>query len=117
MPAFFREQELECRAAFVQAWPKVKLRVARLRAEARRRGSRQGRAGSLVSRRVDSPPRRADSDFRNLDPQLTSVSASRRPPQGQAKLPVRATRPALALAREFQLDLPAPVFATLNREG
>jgi hypothetical protein len=95
----------------------VKLRVARLTVKARRLASRQRQAGSLVSHRVDSPPRRADSDFRNFDPQLTSVSVFRRPPQERAKLPGRVMPQKLALAREFQLDLPAPVFSTPNREG
>jgi len=111
MAASFRQSEWECRAAFVQAWAKVQ--VVRLE---KRRVSHPGPAGSQVVRRVDSPPRRADSDFRNFDPLLRSVSASRRPPQGQAKLPARVLWQGLAFAREFQLDLPEPAFLTPNRE-
>jgi len=48
-----------------------------------------------------------------------SVWASRwhRAKQGQAKLPVRVMLRELVWARELQLDLPAPVFSTPNREG
>ena len=115
MPAFFREAEFRA-VAFAQVWPKVKLRVARSAAAPRRLVSRQDPAGCLVSRRVDSPPRRADSGFRNLDPQRTSVLASRRPPQEPVKLVARVMPRAPVLEREFQLDLPAPAFSTPNRE-
>ena len=46
-----------------------------------------------------------------------SVSVFRRPWQALAKLPARVTLRKLAPAREFQLDLPAPVFSTSDREG
>jgi hypothetical protein len=46
-----------------------------------------------------------------------SVSVFRRPWQARAKLPGRVMPRKLALALEFQLDLPAPVFSTPNREG
>jgi len=46
-----------------------------------------------------------------------SVSVSRRPPQQRERLPERVMQQKLALAREFQLDLPAPVFSRPNREG
>jgi hypothetical protein len=69
-------------------------------------------------RRVDFPPRRADSDFRNSHPQLLSVSVSRRLSQRRAKRPGRVMpqKLALALAREFQLDWRPPVFSTPDRE-
>jgi hypothetical protein len=46
-----------------------------------------------------------------------SVSVFRRPWQAKAKLPGRVMPRKLALAREFQLDLPAPAFLTPNREA
>jgi hypothetical protein len=67
-------------------------------------------------RPVDSRLQPVDSDFRNSGPQLTSVSVFRRPPQERAKLPGRVTHQKLALARAFELDLPAPVFSTPDRE-
>jgi len=88
-----------------------------LQVKAKWRVSRQALAESLVWRRVDSLLQPADSDFRNWDPQLTSASVFRRPPQGRAKLPGRVRLPKPALEREFQLDLPAPAFLTPNREG
>jgi hypothetical protein len=77
--------------------------------------SRPGPVESPVLRRGDFPPPPADSDFRNSDPQLMSVSVFR-PSQGQAKLPGPVMHQKPALAREFQLDLPAPVFSTPDRE-
>jgi hypothetical protein len=46
-----------------------------------------------------------------------SVSVFRRPWQTRAKLPGRVIPRKLALARGFQLDLPAPAFLTPNREA
>jgi hypothetical protein len=46
-----------------------------------------------------------------------SVSVFRRPWQARAKLAGRVMPRELALAREFQLDLPAPAFLTPNREA
>ena len=93
------------------------MRVVRLEVKAKRRVSHPGPAGSQVVRRVDSRLQPVDSDFRNLGPQLTSVSVFRRPWQARAKLPGRVMPRKLALAREFQLDLPAPAFLTPNREA
>jgi hypothetical protein len=112
MAASSQQQEWECRAVFVQAWAKAQ--VVRLE---KRRVSHRAPAESLGSRRVDSRRQPADSDFRNWDPQLTSVSVFRRPPQGRAKLPGRVMPRKLALPRELQSDLPAPAFLTPNREG
>jgi hypothetical protein len=118
MAAFFRQQEWACPAAFVQA--RAKVQVARLEW---RPASHPGPAESLILRRVDSPPRPADSDFLNLRPPLTSVSVFPRVPHARAKLPGRVMpqklAPALALARsrELQSDLPVPVFSRPNREA
>jgi hypothetical protein len=88
-----------------------------LQVKAKRRVSCRDPAESLGSRRVDFPPRRADSDFRNSGPQLMSVSVFRRPPQRREKRPEQVMHQKLAPVREFQLDLPAPVFSTPNRQG
>jgi hypothetical protein len=116
MPAFFREAEFRA-VAFAQVWPKVKLRVARSVAAARRRVSPPGQAASLVWRRVDWRQQRAGHDFQKSRPGLMLVSASHYhpPPKGQVKLAVRVMPPALAWAREFQLDLPPSVSSTPDR--
>jgi hypothetical protein len=105
---------LEFQAVSIQAWPKVKLGVARSVVTALRLASHSGRAVWPVSRRGDSKPPLADSDFRNRCLGRMSVWASRwhRPLEGQAKLAVRVMQPALAFVPELQLDLPPLVFST-----